>query len=146
MWDKAFGFIPEFRGMMSEDLLMYFLVSYFAGNYYGTEDVCGYVYRFGDGVSDSYKMTVDKMYARASQAMVIKVLLAAFEQIAPDDNETKRIIINLKNVMQTDSLYVWFHFAKDNIAQECFGMLCSEWGLSELLPILRRDYFSSRRE
>lgn len=126
---QAFNQIPFLQCTMSDDLIIYIYMCFFAKKYYGLETPV-YNYNITEGITSQAKITTLERWEKVCSAASLYTALFAFFQDHPEDfTELQQNIIkgqcrhSLKNSIQQLKQAV-----DPSLQEEAHEMLCQWWG------------------
>ena len=124
---KITPFIPNVRCIMSEDMFIYSMISYFAKSYHGIKNKL-YNYRFGSGVSTSESTTkIFDSYARNSVA--IDNMISFHKELGIYSGNRRRFIEDFYEEYRNVLVWHFMYTVKESDAPRCFDVI------SKLIPI-----------
>jgi glycosyltransferase involved in cell wall biosynthesis len=133
----AFEMIDDNRYYMAEDMLAYFVISYFAQSYYGIDDKL-YNYNFAIGISKPGELNLDGLSKRCEGA----VSIAAVERFLIRENAIDQysdILKKMERRILSDNFDAWYYRLPSEYREQGYHIFEKYWGKDKVIRGLLYD-------
>lgn len=141
---KAFAEIDDTYILVSEDLYVFFYISFYGTTYRGIQDEL-YIYNFGIGITNNEKLDL-KQFKKHCTKLEVVCGLNAFSTKKVIDQSYKEIIQIINNGIIEDIIYQWYHCLSISDAKIGCDLLVEKLGVVAVVSELAKNYWENSVE
>lgn len=142
--EKAFANVEQIRLVASEDRYIFFLLMYYAKNYYGIAEKY-YNYNLGIGVTGGDVLSLEQFEKRCSGAMASE-LVKKFLEKKGGSEQFQRESKSFADKILWDCVDCWHNKLKNEDEQRGFGILRKYFKPNEITSAMARVYFEQGQD